>query len=149
MHRDVADFAEALSTTADSNVTPSWFIVHLLLMHTMSWIRHTPATARDIIGRTTAFRHISHRSTVRASSTSTGPPLLSKAPCKLAYITHCKCWKLQPYVHLNPTDPDGYHVKGSLDPIVGDGMKLDEQFLEIGEAHVSKDGLLHPDTACM
>ena len=75
--------------------------------------------------------------------------LLSKFPCKLAYVTPCKCWRLQNYVKFHPGEPDYEDVRGSLDPVIGkDSFRLHEQYLEIGEVTVSSDGLLHPDSAC-
>ena len=75
-------------------------------------------------------------------------PLLSKTPCELAYIKPCKCCQLQPYVHLNPHDPDGEKVRGSLDPIMPHGSLLEEDTHDIGEVAISEDGLLHPESAC-
>ena len=86
------------------------------------------------------------------SSTTSNPQLLSKFPCSLAYITPCKCWKLQKRVFFNPDDPDNEKVKGSLDSITGafedKCFELRDQYLEIGEVNVSSDGLLHPENAC-
>lgn len=76
-------------------------------------------------------------------------PLLPKFPYKLMYVVPCKCWQLQNYVHLNPGDRENKKTKGSLDSIIGDqGMKLEEDYLEMGEVVVSEDGLLHPGMAC-
>ena len=75
-------------------------------------------------------------------------PLHSRTPCGLAYIKECSCWQLQKYIHLNPKDPHGYHVKGSLDPVIGDGILLKDDFYHFGEVGVSQDGLIHPESAC-
>lgn len=75
-------------------------------------------------------------------------PLLSKTPCTVAYIKPCKCSQFQPYVHLNPEDPDGDNVIGSLDPIMPKGYSITDEHLDYGEVEVSSDGLLHPETAC-
>lgn len=75
-------------------------------------------------------------------------PLLSKTPCKLAYIKPCKCCQLEPYTHLNPQDPDA-ELKGSLDSFnLPDGCPLEDDWYDRGEVAVSSDGLLHPETAC-
>ena len=76
--------------------------------------------------------------------------MLSRTPCKLAYVKACKCWPLQPYTNLNPSDPNGENVKGSLDSIsiIGkDGLALKDDFYDFGEVKVSSDGLLHPPNA--
>ena len=78
-----------------------------------------------------------------------GTPPLTRTPCRLEYVKPCKCWQLQKYVHLNPSDPDNENVEGSLDSVIGEaGIPLAEDELEIGEVAVSSDGLLHPETAC-
>ena len=74
--------------------------------------------------------------------------LLSKFPCDLAFITPCRCWRLQKRTLLNPDDRV---VKGSLDSVTGAPEKcneLYEQDLSIGEVNISSDGLLHPNGAC-
>ena len=77
----------------------------------------------------------------------TSPPL-SVTPCKLAYFRVCKCYQIQPYVHLNPKDPDGKNVKGSLDSLLGEGETLQDQWHDVGEVAVAADGLIYPDTGC-
>ena len=53
-----------------------------------------------------------------------------------------------PYTNLELRGPEA-PVKGSLDPFaLSDGCDLDYDNLDIGEAHVSSYGLLHPETAC-
>ena len=63
-------------------------------------------------------------------------PLLSQTPCPLVYIKGCKCWQLQKYTHLNPEDPDGAHVKGSLDSLIGDGIPLNADNYHFGEVSI-------------
>lgn len=75
-------------------------------------------------------------------------PLLSTTPCKLAYFKPCKCSQLQQYVHLNPHDPNGDRVKGSLDAKYPDAMELEADDLYLGEVKVSSDGMIHPESAC-
>ena len=59
--------------------------------------------------------------------------LLHRTPCVMAYIRSCKCWQLQKYVHLNPNDPHGFKVKGSLDSVIGDGIHLEDDLYHLGE----------------
>lgn len=67
-------------------------------------------------------------------------PLLTKTPCK--------CWQLQEYTNLYPDRDENETLKGSFDSIMSDGVLLDDDMLEIGEAVVSSDGLMYPDRAC-
>ncbi len=70
-------------------------------------------------------------------------------PCKLAYITPCNCWKLQPYVRSNSDDPNDENVKGSLDSVLGEyGTPLADDLLEIGEVNVHGDGMIRLDDGC-
>lgn len=74
----------------------------------------------------------------------------TRTPCKLAYIKPCKCWQLQPYVHLDPLRARNRYPQGSLDSIVEDpdGPSFAHYPLDIGEVAVAHDGLLHPHSAC-
>ena len=75
-------------------------------------------------------------------------PFLSRTPCMLAYLKPCVCQQLQPYVHLNPQDPDRDYTKGTLDDPGDEAVPLEDDYLEVGEVAISSDGLLHPETAC-
>ena len=73
----------------------------------------------------------------------------SEFPRDLSYVSPCKCWTLQKYCHLTPSNR-GYDRsrKGSLDPIRGpNSPPLKDDIIEIGEVNVSDDGMLHPGIA--
>lgn len=66
-------------------------------------------------------------------------------PSRLVYIAPCRCWKLQEFVDLNPRD---WEIKGTLNVPSDYSGNLSDDFTDIGEAFVAKDGLIHPDDSC-
>lgn len=101
------------------------------------------------IGRHPKVRYLAYKRYLRYAMLPEESPTLSKTPCRMAYIKFCKCWKLHPYVHLVPNDPNGNLVKGSLDKVVGQTCSaLMDQELDVGDVSVSSNGLLYPETAC-
>ena len=105
---------------------------------------------RTLLSKTLApWRSTSLKLIRRSLTTAKDPlPLTTKTPCELAYIKPCKCWRLQPYVYLDPEGPENENVKGSLDPIPGKNGGFEFDFLDFGEVKLSDDGLLHSETAC-
>lgn len=108
-------------------------------------VRQTRAMLRDRSPLLMKFNvHDPPRRGTSTTSTHRTDSLLSYFPCRLVYITSCRCWKLQKYVDFDPEYL--WYAKLPSTPGVDAGQA--GLCTDLGEVNVTPDGLLHPETAC-